>query len=179
MNRFLLGVLAGAALFASCSGHGSRTTEYVVMDSVPFNIETNAAANSYIVHSYPNQLMFRVEYPEYNALVKYGMVYDFDSAKLMKGYTRQLERMGDRVYYSKFSIDTIDNRQVSGWIFTSLPDKTPLQMIATDSATMMLHGRMEFTVPQTDTAGVIEPAVEAITADMEHMVRNLKLRVEN
>lgn len=179
MNRFLLGAVAGAFVLASCSGKSEYVAEYAPMDSVPFNIETNVEANSYLVHNYPNVVMFRVEYPQYNAVVKYGMVHSADSARLMKAYVGQLNRMGDRVFYSYYQQDTVSGPGVRGWIFTSLPDKTPLQMIVTDSATMMLHGKLEFTVPQTDTAGVIKPAVKAITADMEHMVRNLELRVEN
>ncbi len=146
------------------------------MDSVPFNIETNVAAVSYLVHNYPKQIMFRTDYPEYNARVKYGIVYDVDSATLMKAYDSQLTRMGERVYYSYFSKDPIANDSLKGWIFTSLPDQAPVQMIVTDSASIMLHGTMEFLSPQTDTVGIIQPAAEAIAADMEHIVKNLKLK---
>ena len=177
MNKLKIVLISSiiCALFFSCSGSSEYKAEYALMDSVPFNIETNVAATSYVVHNYPNQVMFRTEYPQYKALVKYGIVYLDDSAKLMKSYDNQLKRMGERVYYGDFSIDSVKNNFVKGWIFTSLPDKTPLQMIVTDSTTMMLHGTMEFTSPQTDTAGAIMPAVEAIAADMEHLVKNLKL----
>lgn len=174
--KFLCGV-AGIvlAMMSSCSGRGEYNAQYAPMDSVPFNVETNIAANSYIVHTYPNMVMFRVEYPQYKVRVKYGIVHSADSAKLMKSYTGQLNRMGDRVYYDDFSIDTISGDRVKGWIFTSVPDKTPLQMIVTDSMSMMLHGKLEFMEPQADTAGVILPAINAVKSDMRHMIDNLNL----
>ena len=75
MNRFLLGAVAGAFVLASCSGKSEYVAEYAPMDSVPFNIETNVEANSYLVHNYPNVVMFRVEYPQYNAVVKLSLIH--------------------------------------------------------------------------------------------------------
>lgn len=173
--NFLL-ILLLAACNGSREGHLAEA-EYATMDSVPFNVEVNTAANAYIVKAYPEATMFRVEYPSHKALVKYGIVHSADSAMIMKAYTGQLNRMGDRVYYSDFGIDTVSNGDgIKGWIFTSAPDKYPLQMIVTDSATMVLHGSMLFTEPTTDTAGVIMPAIEAVAADMRHMASVLKLQ---
>lgn len=178
INNFITFVVAANLLvLSSCSENHNSNVTYSAMENLPYNIEINTDAVSRITKEFPDVKMFETEYPSMNALVKYAIVVRKDSLSTDKVITAQLEKMADDVIHDDCGIVKIKgNDGISGWVFSSAPDKYPVQMLATDSFSVVLHGRMEFTSPQTDSAGVVFPAVEAIAADMEHIVKNLKLK---
>lgn len=164
-------------LISSCTeSNVARTAEYAVFDTVPYNIETNTAAKTTVVRTFPDSYMFRSEYPEYHAIVRYGMTAIADSGKIHKVSANQLDRISDRIgiYDCKIS-SIVKDSAIYGWVFVTPQSQAPVQMIVTDSATMILHGTMEFTTPQTDSIRVVYPAIETIAADMQHIIKNIRL----
>ena len=163
------------ALMSACGGgHREYDAEYAAFDSVPYNVETNIAATTTIVRTFPGSYMFRSDYPQYSAVVRYGIVAVADSAKLSKVIANHFDRMADRIGIYESEILEIDNKpDFRGWVMVTPECEAPVQMLVTDSASVILHATMEFTSPQTDTAGVVLPAVQAIAADMEHIIKNL------
>lgn len=162
--------------FFSCSEKKEYNAEYAPIEGIPFNIETNSAATSSIVKVFPGCYMFRSDYPQYSATVNYGLVNIADSGSIKKVITNHFDKMADRIGIYESSIRTFrpDSDRIA-WIMVTPQCKAPVQMLTTDSASIALHATMEFTSPQTDTAGVIIPAITAIAADMEHLLNNLKL----
>ena len=165
-----------AALTAACGGaHSEYTAEYAPLDSVPYNVEVNTTATTSMVKTFPDSYMFRSEYPQYHAVVRYGIVDVADSAKIQKVLANRFNRMADRIGIYESDIRSVDNGpDFHGWIMVTPGCDAPVQMLVTDSATMLMHATMEFTSRQTDTAGMVLPATQAITADMEHIIMNLK-----
>ncbi len=166
-----------AIILASCSGgKGEYKADYAPFDSVPYNVETNTAATTTMVKTFPGSYMFRSEYPQYNAVVSYGIVDVADSAKICKALASQFDHMADRIGIYESEIRTIDSGEaLHGWVMVTPQCQAPVQMMVTDSATMILHAIMEFTSPQADSARIVYPATEAIAADLDHMIRHLAL----
>lgn len=164
------------ALLLSCGGrHGEYEAAYAVFDSVPYNVETNVAATTAMVKKFPGSYMFRSNYPEYNAVVRYGIVAVADSGKIRKVIANCFDRMADRIGIYESDIRSVKNAPAfQGWVMVAPPCPAPVQMLVTDSATVVIHATMEFTSPQTDSAGVVYPAVEAVAADLEHMIKALR-----
>lgn len=164
-------------MLSSCGGRGEYRAEYAAFDSVPCNVETNVASTTTMVKAFPGSYMFKSDYPQYNAVVRYGLVSVPDSGKIYKVIANHFDRMSDRIGIYESDIRTVRNDSlIYGWVMVTPQSPAPVQMIVTDSASIMLHATMEFTSPQTDSAGVIFPALEAIAADMEHIVKNFKLK---
>lgn len=163
------------ALISACgSGHREYKAEYAVFDSVPFNVETNTAATTTMVKTFPGSYMFRSDYPQYNAVVRYGIVAVADSAKISKVTANHFDFMADNIgIYESEIREIISESAFRGWVMVTPQCEAPVQMMVTDSSTVMLHATMEFISPQTDTARVVYPAVQAIAADMEHIIKNL------
>lgn len=182
MRLFMLKLATAAvtvslAVLSSCGGgHGEYQAEYAVFDSVPYNVETNIAATTTMVKTFPGSYMFRSDYPQYNAVVRYGIVAVDDSVRVYKVLANHFDRMSDNIGIYESDIRNVrDDSTLYGWVMVTPQCKYPVQMLVTDSATVMLHGTMEFTSPQTDSTGVVYPAVEAIAADMEHTIKNMRL----
>lgn len=178
IHKSLTAVLATLITFiSSCTeGNGAHTAEYAVFDTVPYNIETNIAAKTSMVRTFPDSYVFRSEYPEYHALVRYGMTAIADSGKIHKVSASQLDRISDRIGIHDCKISPIvKDSLIYGWVFVTPQSQAPVQMIVTDSATMILHATMEFTTPQTDSIRVVYPAIESIAADMQHIINNIRL----
>lgn len=169
-------LMALAAVASSCDRHHSGyTAEYAVFDSVPFNVETNTDATTTMVKTFPGSYMFRSDYPQFNAVVRFGIVDIPDSSKIRKAIANHFDRMSDRIgVYESEIRDVVNDAGMHGWIMVTPECPAPVQMMVTDSATMILHATMEFTSPQTDTARVVIPAAEAIAADLEHIIINLQ-----
>lgn len=165
-----------AALTAACGGsHSEYTAEYAPFDSVPYHVEVNTAAHTAMVKAFPGSYMFRSEYPEYNAVVRYGIVAVDDPAKISKVLANRFDRMADRIGIYESEIRSVDTDPgFHGWVMVTPECDAPVQMLVTDSATMLLHATMEFTAPQTDSARIVLPAAQAIAADMEHIIWNLR-----
>lgn len=169
------GATAAALTVACGGGHSEYTAEYAPFDSVPYHVEVNATATTSMVKTFPGSYMFRSEYPQYNAVVRYGIVAVDDSAKIGKVLANRFDRMADRIGIYESEIRNVDKEpDFHGWIMVTPECDAPVQMLVTDSATMLMHATMEFTSQQTDTAGMVLPATRAITADMEHIIMNLK-----
>lgn len=164
------------AMTAACgSGHSEYAAEYVAFDSVPYNIETNTTATTSMVKTFPGSYMFRSDYPQYDAVVRYGIVNVDDPVKIRKTLANHFDRMADRIgIYESDIRKTNGHPDFHGWVMVTPRCGAPVQMLVTDSATMMLHATMEFNSQKTDTAGMILPAVQAIAADMEHIIKHLR-----
>lgn len=169
-------VAAVSLLTVSCGGHSEYHADYAPFDSVPCNVETNIASTTTMVKTFPGSYMFKSDYPQYNAIVYYGLVTVPDSGKIHRVLANHFDRMADRIGIYESEIRTLpkDSSAYSGWVMVTPQCQAPVQMLATDSTSVVLHATMEFTSPQTDSARVIMPAVEAIAVDMAHIVRNLK-----
>lgn len=169
--RYSLAAVA-AALLASCGGGRSEyKADYAPFDSVPYNVETNVAATTSMVKTFPGSYMFRSSYPQYDAVVRYGIVAVPDSGKIQKVIAGCFDRMADRIGVYESDIRNVrKDSAFYGWVMVARPCPAPVQMIVTDSATVILHATMEFTSSPTDSAGFILPAIEAVAADMEHII---------
>lgn len=176
-RKFKTALVAAVALLTiSCGGHSEYHADYAPFDSVPCNVETNIASTTTMVKRFPGSYMFKSDYPQYNAVVYYGLVIVPDSGKIRRVLANHFDRMSDRIGIYESEIRTLrkDSSSYAGWVMVTPRSQAPVQMLATDSASMVLHGTMEFTSPQTDSVRAIFPAVEAIAADMEHLIKNLK-----
>lgn len=164
------------AMTAACgSGHSEYVAGYAAFDSVPYNIETNTTATTTMVKTFPGSYMFMSQYPQYDAVVRYGIVNVDDQEKIHKTLANHFDRMADRIgIYESEIRETPGYPGFHGWVMVTPQCGAPVQMLVTDSATMMLHATMEFNSQKTDTAGMILPAVQAIAADMEHIIKHLR-----
>lgn len=179
MQRFFHLLLVVVILLAALSAPGCKNrsssdpAEYAVLDSIPCRVEVNKAATARIVRLFPKVKMFAIEYPEWKAVVKCALVLTRDSDHNAKITDNQLYDMGVVAADNAGILPVGNGKGIKGWIFSSPPAEKPIQMLLTDSASVLLHARMEFTSAQTDTAGFILPAMEIISRDLEHMAGNL------
>lgn len=95
--KIAFGATAAALTVACGGGHSEYTAEYAPFDSVPYHVEINATATTSMVKTFPGSYMFRSEYPQYNAVVRYGIVAVDDSAKIGKVLANRFDRMADRI----------------------------------------------------------------------------------
>ncbi len=168
---------AAAIALSSCTGRSEYMVEYAPVDSIPYNVETNAAATTFLTGSYPGVYIFRSVYSQYDATVYYGLVAIPDSAKIKKVLRLRFDSMADKMGIYEGDIRTLrPDTNLIGWVIVTPECVAPVQMMVTDSATMALHATMKFNSMQTDSTGFIMPAIDAIAADMAHLVNNLKLQ---
>lgn len=181
MKKYILCAIAGIAIMvSSCNSTNAKHVNeavYAPLDSVPFNVEMNNAAITTMTHLFPEVTMFTSTYPDMDAEVDYAIVTRSDTAGIIKVVNRQLDKMAADIIHDGCIIDAIHAENgMNGWIFTSIPDKYPVQMLVSDSAKIAIHARMKFTKPKTDTLGSVIPATRTVISDMTHLITNLKLR---
>lgn len=169
-------ILSMMVLSVSCGGQSEHNAEYLPIDSIPYNVETNVEAIMEITGRYPGSYTLRSNYPQYDATIVYGLVTIPDSNAINKVLRISFDRMANRIGSYEADIRTYrPDSNLIGWIMVTPQSEVPVMMMVTDSASVVLHATMNFNSTQTDTAGFIMPAINAITADMEHLINNLRL----
>lgn len=185
MNRFIP-VIATLLTLAACGADGSRPAPvprqraYPRVDAYPptyrtvtvgtLPLQVNEAAGTRIDSS---RLWLDIIYPAYGATVN-CTVTPVTAATLPAVAANRTERMALNAGHSYSELTTL--RSTSGASVTLLETPsgglTPLQFLATDSATFVLSGSVTFSGP-TEPADSVRPTLSALRADLLTMLRAL------
>lgn len=151
---------------------------YRTFDSVPINIEINKLANAQFTtnaQTRKGNKWFNIAYPQYGAMV-YCTIVPVTKDNLNKEIKNRWQRIMLNANMGKPSSvifeDSINN--ISAEMFFSPETSiTPVQFMATDSATFLFSGALNFQ-ERIINADSIRPIINYISEDIGYMLQNLK-----
>ena len=159
-----------AIVSCKVSSSEPKETEYFEADELPCHILLNPAMTLEKISVLPE--VFNATYRDSvsEAILYIDVLTLNDSARVLKAYTNRINMIDRNIDTFIYDIKYVDAGNISVWLMKSPYGRLPIQFAATDSASVMVAGKVKFLASERDT-----DIINNVEQDIVYLMKNINV----
>ncbi len=162
-------ILLLAVMGCGTSTQKVREVEYHESEDLPCHILLNSAMTIEKISVLPD--VYNASYRDSvnDVLLDIDVLTLNDTARVMKAYTNRINIIDKNIDTFYYDIKYVAADSISGWVMKTPEGKLPIQFAATDSASIVVAGKVKFLAAERDTN-----VINNIEDDIIYMIKNIR-----